>query len=68
MYTDRPFKTKRALQDAIEAGAHIRVFSPYGLRWPVKNGQMGIRGPHEHAPMEWDAIVTVKDGWIVGVK
>ena len=68
MYTDRPFKTKRDLKDAIAEGAHIRVFSPYGLRAPVKTGKMTIRGPHEHAPTTWDAVVTMKEGWVVEVE
>lgn len=67
MYTDRNFKTKKALKDAIARGEAVRLYAP-GLGKPADNGTEYVEGPHYPAPHTWYAQVTMKDGLVVSVK
>ncbi len=67
MYTDRNFKTKKALKEAVAAGQQVRLFAP-GLGRPKDNGTEFVEGPHYPAPHTWYAQVEVKDGVVVKVK
>jgi len=62
-YVDPNFKTKKALRDAIKAGAHVSVYSP-GSYPCEQNGTLCVEGPHYPAPHTWYARVHVIDGMV----
>ena len=66
-YTDRNFKSKKALKDAVAAGESIGVFSPGPFSAP-SNGVVTLEGPHYPAAHTWYATATLADGIIKGVK
>ena len=79
MYTDKNFKTKKALKEqvaaynaALAAGdtdtanrLEVTTFAP-GLGSPKQNGTECVEGPHGYHT--WYAEVTKKDGVVVKVK
>jgi hypothetical protein len=69
LYTDRNFKTKKALKEAVANGDKIGVFQPgpFGGNEPT-NGEVSIEGPHYPAAHSWYARVTLRDGIIASVK
>ena len=71
MYTDRNFKTKKALKEAIAAGNRVTVYQPNsdptGAEVPT-NGTVTLEGPHYPVPHTWYASATLKDGVVVKVK
>lgn len=69
MYTDRNFKTKKELKEAVAAGKEIGVFQPnniFGTPTPT-DGTVSVEGPHFPKPHSWYARVTLKNGIIVKV-
>ena len=66
-YTDRNFKSKKALKDAVVAGEAIGVFSPGPFPTPT-SGTVMLEGPHFPAAHTWYATATLADGIIKGVK
>lgn len=68
MYTDRNFKTKKALKEAVKAGEKITYHQPgpFGGN-ETQNGRISLEGPHYPAPHTWYAMADVKDGIIVKV-
>ena len=69
MYTDRNFKTKKALKEAVAAGREIGYFQPgpFAGNEP-DNGTITLEGPHYPAPHTWYASATVADGYVVKVR
>lgn len=69
MYTDRNFKTKKALKEAVANGDEVTFFQPgpFGGNVPT-DGTIYLEGPHYPAPHTWYAQATVKDGKIVKVR
>jgi len=69
MYTDRNFKTKKSLKEAVESGEKITYYQPgpFGGNEP-RDGTITLEGPHAPLPHRWYAQATVKDGYIVKVK
>lgn len=69
MYTETNFKTKKALKEAVAAGAKIGIFQPgpFGGNEP-RDGPVTLEGPHYPAPHSWYAQAEIKDGIIVKVK
>jgi hypothetical protein len=81
MYTDRNFKTKKALKDAVKAyledqmigptrGRPVTFYQPndMGLSPVPQDGNICIEGPHYPEPQRWYASCVAKDGIIVHVK
>ena len=68
MYTDRNFKTKKALKEAVKEGKEITVFQPgpFGGNVPA-NGAIILEGPHYPEPHKWYAQATLKDGLVIKV-
>lgn len=68
-YTDRNFKTKKALREAVANGEQITVYQPgpFGGNLPA-NGTVTLEGPHYPAAHTWYATATLKDGVVVKVK
>ena len=71
MYTNRNFKTKKALKEAVEAGEEVTVYQPNadltGTIVP-RDGTISLEGPHYPTPHTWYATATLKDGIVVKVK
>lgn len=69
MYTDRNFKTKKALKEAVKAGDEVTYYQPgpSGGNAP-RDGTIYVEGPHYPEPHRWYATCTVKNGLIVEVK
>ena len=69
MYTDRNFKTKKALKEAVAAGEVVTYHQPgpFGGNEP-KDGTFCCEGPHYPEPHRWYAACTAKDGRIIKVK
>jgi len=71
MYTEKNFKTKKALKEAIAKGEKIAVYQPNGDLFNVKvpsAGNVTIEGPHYPAPHSWYATATLAGGYVVKVK
>ena len=73
MYTDRNFKSKKELKDAIAAGKQIGVYQPndmFGTGDRVQTGEHSVtlEGPHYPAAHKWYATAIVRDGVIIKVK
>ena len=68
MYTDRNYRTKKALKEAIKNGDQITVYQPgpFGGNVPA-NGRVALEGPHYPEPHKWYASATLKDGVVVKV-
>ena len=62
-YTDRDFKTKKAMREFYEAGHPVYVYQPGPFGPEVKDGRACIEGPHGFH--RWYAAVTVRDGQVV---
>lgn len=67
MYVDPNFKTKKALKDAVKAGANVAVFQPGPFGGNERDGEASVEGPHYPEPHRWYARVRVKDGMVVAV-
>ena len=73
MYSERNFKTKKQLKDAVAAGEPIRIFQPNDMFGNPKaasdyTGTATLEGPHYPAPHSWYAQVELKNGLVVKVK
>ena len=49
MYTDRNYKTKKALKDAVAAGEKVTIYAP-GMGSPKSEGSEFVEGPHYPEP------------------
>jgi hypothetical protein len=74
MYTQKNFKNKKALKEAVAAyvagtGPAVRYFQPgpFGGNEPL-NGSFAIEGPHYPEPHRWYASCVAENGVIVKVK
>jgi len=63
MYTDRNFKSKKALVEAVAAG-DVSVYQPGPFGGAVNVGFASIEGPHYPEPHRWYARVEVRGGVI----
>ena len=73
MYTDRNFKTKKALKEAVANGEKVTIYQAGGMFSPPEadlhyTGIAYLEGPHYPAPHSWYAQVELKDGIVVKVK
>jgi len=69
MYTDKNYRTKKQLNDAVTSGVAITVYQPgpFGGNVP-SDGIVYLEGPHYPEPHRWYAEATLKDGYVVKVK
>lgn len=73
MYTDKDFKSKKSLKEAIKNGEKVRVYQPGGIFHPPQeheyfSGKVSVEGPHYPQPHRWYAEVELVGGVIVEVK
>ena len=67
MYTDKNYRTKKALKEAVKNGDQITVYQSGGQFGTPSNGRIGLEGPHYPEPHKWYASATLKDGVVVKV-
>ena len=68
MYTDRNFKTKKALKEAVKAGEQVTFYQPGGMGGaPITTGRIHIEGPHYPEAHKWYAQCQAANGLIVKV-
>lgn len=69
MYTDKNYRTKKALKEDVAAGKEVTVYdnSLFAKPGPI-NGNVTLEGPHYPEPHKWYAQATVVDGVITKVK
>jgi hypothetical protein len=66
-YTEKNFRTGKAVKEAIAAGEKVYVYQPGPFGPDVKDGWCCLEGPHYPEPHRWYLGVTVKDGVAVKV-
>ena len=68
MYTDRNFRTKKALKAAFKDGQRITVFrsGPFAISDPT-NGVVYLEGPHSPRPRKWYASAEVEDNVVTKI-
>jgi hypothetical protein len=67
MYTNKNYKTKKELKEAVARGVKVTYHQP-GVGDTPMNGTIYIEGPWYPEPHRWYAQCEVKDGVIVKVK
>jgi hypothetical protein len=70
MYTDKNYKSKKALKEDVAAGIDVTYYQPgpFGGGDLQKDGTIYLEGPHYPDPHRWYASAVVKDGRIISVK
>lgn len=70
MYTDRNFKTKKDLKEAVAKGDRITFYQPgpFGSDTSTFTGKVSIEGPHYPKPHTWYASCEAVNGQIVKVR
>jgi len=73
MYTDKNFKTKKELKEAIAKAVTVRIYQPndmFGATERISSGKhtVSIEGPHYPAPHTWYAQTETVDGVIMKVR
>jgi hypothetical protein len=68
MYTDKNFKTKKALKDAIKAGERVTYFQPglFAGDEPL-DGTIYLEGPHYPEAHTWYAQAIVQNGVVIRI-
>lgn len=68
-YTDKNYKTKKALKDDVAAGVEVTCYQPgpFSGNMP-SDGTIYLEGPHYPEPHKWYAQATLKNGLVVKVK
>jgi hypothetical protein len=69
MYTDKNYKTKKALKQDVADGIAVTYYhpDPFGGSEPA-NGSFCVEGPHYPEPHRWYAQCRAENGVIVSVK
>ena len=67
MYTDKNYKTKKSLKEALAMGKEVTVYQP-GMGDTPSNGKVYLEGPHYPEPHRWYAEAWVENGIVVRVK
>ena len=67
MYTEKNYKSKKALKEAVAKGELVHLFAP-GMGQPKMNGTEFVEGPHYPEPHRWYAQVEMKDGRVIKVR
>lgn len=70
MYTEKNYKTKKALKEAVARGDDVMIYQPgpFGHGIEFGSGQYVIEGPHYPAPHSWYASATLTNGQVTKVK
>ena len=67
MYTNRNFKHKKGLKEAVANHEGVRLMDETLVGSAFRDGECSVEGPHYPAPHTWYARVQVQDGVIVKV-
>ena len=65
-YSQKDFKTKKALKEAVKSGQEVRIYSP-GIFPPKTDGIEYLEGPHYPKPHTWYAKVQMVNGVVINV-
>ena len=70
MYTDRNFKSKKELKQALADGKQVTYYQPgpFGSCEATMDGMITLEGPHYPEPHRWYATARVANGLVVSVK
>lgn len=68
MYTEKNYRTKKALKADVNAGVQVRVYQPGGMFPGKTDGTVCVEGPHYPEPHRWYAECEIKKGIITKVK
>jgi len=73
MYTDKNFRSKKELKEALTKGVTVRVYQPndmFGVTDKVSVGKhsISLEGPHYPEAHRWYASGEVVDGVLIKVK
>lgn len=68
MYTERNFKTKKALRESFERGDFIGVYQPGPFGTGREQGIKCLEGPHYPQPHTWYAEGQVENGQLIALK
>ena len=67
-YTEKNFKSKKELREAVANGAEVSCFNP-GMGGPLPlTGKVYLEGPHYPQPHKWYAEAWLENGFVVKVK
>lgn len=64
-YTEKNFRTKKALKEALARGDKLKVYQPGPFGPVVPDGKAYLEGPHYPEPHRWYASAEIKDGAII---
>ena len=67
MYTDKNYKSKKALKEDFKNGVQITVYQPGGLFPSPGTGRVCLEGPHYPKPHTWYADVMIKNNVVVKI-
>lgn len=67
-YTNKNFKTKKSLKEAIKEGKYVSVYQPGPFGPNVPDGSCVLEGPHYPEPHKWYASGVVKNGVLISVR
>lgn len=67
MYTEKNYKTKKALKEDFKAGKEIYTYQPGGMFPAKRDGRIVLEGPHYPAPHTWYCETIIKDGIITKI-
>ena len=67
-YTERNYRTKKQLREALARGERVWVYQPGPFGPDVRDGRVALEGPHYPAPHTWYADAEVKDGAVVRLR
>ena len=67
-YTERDFRSKKELKEAVARGEQVRTYQPGGIFPSQQNGTVYLEGPHFPKPHSWYAQAVLKDGIVIKVK
>ena len=67
MYTDKNFRSKKALKEAVKDGEKVSVYQPGGMFRGATEGVVSLEGPHYPEPHSWYARAEISGGVIVRI-
>ena len=67
-YTDKNYRTGKALKEDFAAGKVITVYQPGPFGPTVADGTVCLEGPHYPEPHKWYVSASVVGGVVVAIK
>lgn len=69
-YTDKNFKSKKAVKEAIAAGEEVTFYQPgpFGTDMSTYSGTVFLEGPHYPEPHRWYGNAVARNGVLISIK